>query len=206
MLLGVFLAVSLAASGCQGESVEPRDSDIVTNEPLIDGSREGNHADLWPSSAEENSEGDSASKTDATSEPTIEGKLPHEGELSAIERDAQHYAEQYDVELSEAVDRLMLQGEIGELGAEIESREADTLAGFWIQHEPEYRVVVAFTKDGESTIAKYVKDGPLQELIEVRTAEATLRYLQDAQMKASRLVHGTRIPDGVWNQCARKPG
>ena len=93
----------------------------------------------------------------------------------------------------------MLQDEIGKLGAEIESKEADTLAGFWIQHKPDYRVVVAFTRDGESTIAKYVQDGPLLELIEVRTAEATLRDMERAQLEAARIVAdlGFRVASGI---------
>lgn len=93
----------------------------------------------------------------------------------------------------------MLQGEIGKLGAEIESKEADTLAGFWIQHKPDYRVVVAFTRDGESTIAKYVQDGPLLELIEVRTADTTLRELERAQLEAGRIVAdlGFRVASGI---------
>ena len=111
-----------------------------------------------------------------------------DGVSPALAQDAQWYADQYGVSLEEAINRLILQDEIGELGAEIESREADTLAGFWIQNEPEYRVVVAFTKDGEATISKYVQDGRLAEIIEVRTAQATLQDLQKAQKDASKLV------------------
>jgi seryl-tRNA synthetase len=48
--------------------------------------------------------------------------------------------------------------------------------------------VVAFTKDGEATISKYVQDGRLAEIIEVRTAQATLQDLQKAQKDASKLV------------------
>ena len=104
-----------------------------------------------------------------------------DGELSPIEQDAQMYAQQFGVSQEEAVTRLTLQDSIGELGAEIESNESATFAGLWIQHKPEYRVVVAFTKDGEATIAKYVQGGALAELIEVRTADATLRELEKAQ-------------------------
>jgi hypothetical protein len=128
-------------------------------------------------------------QTRAHPTPLATTDLP-EGVSPALVMDAQMYAEQYGVELSEAITRLTLQNEIGELGAEIESKEAGTLAGFWIQNEPEYRVVVAFTRDGEATISKYVQDGPLLELIEVRTAQATLRDLKKAQKKASGLVHG----------------
>ena len=110
--------------------------------------------------------------------------------------DAQHYAEQFGVDLEEAITRLTLQEPIGKMGAAIEANEKDTFAGLWIQHEPDYRVVVAFTKDGESTVLKYIRDERLREIIEVRTAEATLRYLQDAQMEAIRIVDGLGFQTG----------
>ncbi len=191
LLLGIPLAASLAVSGCQGEPVDPLNSGIVTNEPLIDGSREANQSDLRPSSAEESAGGDSYSQTGSTPYPTplSPEDLP-DGVSPALAQDAQWYADQYGVSLEEAINRLMLQVEIGELGTELESKEADTLAGIWIQHEPDYRVVVAFTRDGEATISKYVQDGPLAEIIEVRTAQATLRDLQKAQKDAGKLVQG----------------
>ena len=113
-----------------------------------------------------------------------------EGVSPALAMDAQYYAEAYGVELSEAIRRLTLQDPIGELGATLESNEAGTLGGFWIQNEPEYRIVAAFTKDGEKTMAKYVKDGPLLDLIEVRTVDATLRQLKRAQQEAGSMVRG----------------
>ena len=116
-------------------------------------------------------------------------ELP-EGVSPALAMDAQYYAENYGVELSEAIRRLTLQEPIGKLGATLESNEAGTLGGFWIQHEPEYRVVAAFTKEGEKTMAKYVQDGPLLDIIEVRTVDATLRELKRAQQEAGSIVSG----------------
>ena len=113
-----------------------------------------------------------------------------EGVSPALAMDAQYYAESYGVELSEAIRRLTMQETIGELGATLESNEKGTLGGFWIQHEPEYRVVAAFTRDGEETIAKYVQDGPLVDIIEVRTVDATLEELKGAQREAGSMVRG----------------
>ena len=81
-----------------------------------------------------------------------------EGISTALARDARMYAEQHDVELSEAITRLLMQDSVGELDVDLLSNESGTFGGLWIQNEPEYRVVVAFTKDGERTIAEYVKD------------------------------------------------
>ena len=111
-----------------------------------------------------------------------------EGVSPALAQDAQMYAVDFGVELPEAIRRLTLQRPIGKLGATLESNEADTLGGFWIQHEPEYRVVVAFTRDGEETIAKYVQDGPLKDIIEVRAVDATLEQLKRSQREAGAIV------------------
>ena len=92
--------------------------------------------------------------------------------------------------MEEAIARLTLQEPIGVLGAELEAKESDILAGFWIQNEPEYMVVVEFTRDGQSTIRKYVQDGPLADIIEVRTADATLRDLKQTQIRASQIIAG----------------
>ena len=113
-----------------------------------------------------------------------------EGVSRALAQDAQWYAAHYGVELSEAIKRLTLQETIGELGATLESYEKGTLGGVWIQHEPEYRIVAAFTRDGEETIAKYVQDGPLVDIIEVRTVDATLGELKRSQRDAGSMVRG----------------
>ena len=112
-----------------------------------------------------------------------------DGVSPALAQDAQWYADQYGVSLEEAINAADTAGRNRSPWCrDLRPREADTLAGLWIQHEPEYRVVVAFTKDGEATISKYVQDGRLAEIIEVRTAQATLQDLQKAQKDASKLV------------------
>ena len=98
------------------------------------------------------------------------------------------YAAQHDVELPEAITRLLLQESVGELDADLLSNESGTFGGIWIQNEPEYRVVVAFTKDGEETVAKYIKDEALMSLIEVRTVEATYQDLMQSLREASWMV------------------
>ena len=120
---------------------------------------------------------------------TAAAALP-EGVSPALSQDAQNYADHFGVDLQEAITRLTLQEPIGVLGAELEAREADTLAGLWIQHEPEYRVVVAFTRTEKAQSRNMCATGPLLDLIEVRTANATLRDLIQAQSKASQIVAG----------------
>ena len=127
-----------------------------------------------------------------------ETPLP-EGVSPALVQDARMYAEQFGVELQEAVTRLMLQEPAGKLGAALEEHEGDTFAGLWIQHEPEFRIVVAFTRDGQETARQYIQDGPLEELVEVRHADATLRELMKAQAEAHEIVSevGFQVASGI---------
>ena len=141
-------------------------------------------------SGDEGNAGSTPSRPLPTPLNTLAPEEIPEGVSPALAMDAQYYAEAHGVELSEAIRRLALQEPIGKLGATLESNEAGTLGGFWIQHEPEYRVVAAFTKDGEKTMAKYVQDGPLLDIIEVRTVDATLKELKRAQQEAGSIVSG----------------
>ncbi len=110
-------------------------------------------------------------------------------EEDAIRIDAEMYAESEGVSVEEAIRRFELVDDAGPLKAAIVENEADTYAGSWIQHQPEYRFVFAFTENGEETIKKYVKeDSPLYGLIEVRTFEVSYKELRKAQEETMQLL------------------
>ncbi len=99
---------------------------------------------------------------------------------ASVSPETRWYAEANGVSLAEAARRLELQPAIGQLNAALESQEASTFAGLWIEHAPRYRVVAGFTRDGESTIARYVAAGsPLAKIVEVSRAQFTLTRLQE---------------------------
>ena len=97
--------------------------------------------------------------------------------------DAQSYAADFGVTLDEALRRLSLQRDVGELDADLMLNEVETFAGLWIQHEPEFRIIVKFTEGGEETIQPYIKDGELAGLVDTGTAETTLKDLRKAQLE-----------------------
>jgi hypothetical protein len=111
----------------------------------------------------------------------------------ALMKDAQAYAAAMGVDLGEAIRRLQLQDDIGSLNAALAANEADTFAGLWIQHQPTYRVVVHFTRDGEAVIQPYIEHGPLAGMVEVRIAHATLNELEAARAQAAQIAHGLSI-------------
>ena len=111
----------------------------------------------------------------------------------AVVADARSYAEDIGVDLDEAVRRLGLQGAIGKLGAAVSENEQATYGGRWIQHEPEFRAVFAFTRDGEETIRPYVHGTILADMVEVRRVEATLAELKAAQREAHEILKGLGV-------------
>ena len=88
--------------------------------------------------------------------------------------DYDFYAREYCVSHEEARRRLALQGEwstgetgkmVQELITHIQLEEADSFAGHWIQHSPEYGLAVAFTKNAKRTLAKYTNNPILSCLL-----------------------------------------
>lgn len=102
-------------------------------------------------------------------------------QAGARRQDAEEYAKYFGVSLEEALYRLDFQEAVGKLGAELTEKEKATFAGIWIQHEPDFRVIVRFTERGSETISAYVSDSPLAKLIEVRSASVSLAHLIEYQ-------------------------
>ena len=139
----------------------------------------------------------SAPEPSPTSAPVSPASTPAVSE--ALLQDARQYAADAGVDLDEAVRRLQAQRTIGELGAELEENEQSTFGGLWIQHTPEYKVIVAFSRDGEETVRPYVTGTSLADMIEVREVEATLVELQEAQREAMAIIGelGIRAASGI---------
>jgi hypothetical protein len=106
--------------------------------------------------------------------------------------DAQIYAEQNCITVDKALRRFELQNAAGDLDAALTANEADTFAGLWLEHEPEFKVVVAFTKDGETTIQKYLTE-ELADVVELRTADKTVTELEKIQMDFSNSLKSLNI-------------
>ena len=108
--------------------------------------------------------------------------------------DAQYYAADVGVSVEEAVCRLMIQDEIGHLGAALQSREPDTYGGLWIHHQPEFGVTMLFTEKPEQTLEPYVRGSNLAGIVQARKAQASLRYLKQAQQRGHDMAQATGIP------------
>ena len=112
----------------------------------------------------------------------------------ALRRDAEAMAGDLGITVDDAVRRLQLQDDIGDLRAALASAEAETFAGLWIQHDPEYRIVVAFTRGGKRTVRPYLGGKTWADLVEVRDADATLSELEAALDETVRATAALDFP------------
>jgi hypothetical protein len=88
--------------------------------------------------------------------------------------------------VEEAIERLQFQEGISELNRTLQAKEADTFGGLWIEHEPDYKIVILFTRKGERTIRPYIEDKPFADRVEVRRARYTLAELETIYAQATR--------------------
>jgi hypothetical protein len=72
---------------------------------------------------------------------------------------------------------------IGSISQAVEKHEAATFAGLWIEHQPTYRVVVAFTRDAAATLRKYTSDPLFVPVDRPGPTQKELRANQDRLFK-----------------------
>ncbi len=128
------------------------------------------------------------------------GGKPALDDKDALLYDAQGYASNTGVSVEEALHRFQLQDIAGKLDAELSMNETGTFAGLWVEHKPQFKIVVQFTRNGEETIKPYMNQHvELANIVEVRTANVSLANLQRDQADSSSSVDasGIRVQSGI---------
>lgn len=87
----------------------------------------------------------------------------------ALEQDLAAVSEATGVSVEELRAQMAYEEAINALLAQLNANEADAFGGLWIERQPEYRIVVAFTEDGEAAVSQYIEpDDPLWDVLEVQ--------------------------------------
>lgn len=111
--------------------------------------------------------------------------------------DAKTYAQYANVSLDEAQRRFRIMETAGLLQADLSMHEKDTFAGLWVEHVPEFYIVVLFTNTPRQIIEPYLaKEYMNQELIdvlEVRSAKVSLAELEQVQKELTSSLTNLRI-------------
>jgi hypothetical protein len=104
------------------------------------------------------------------------------------------YAQAYGVSEAEAQRRMRLQhevgAEIGRIRPRLEAEQRGNYADIWIEHAPEWRVVVGFVRDPEATLRRYTSN----PLFVARQVRHSLAELQAGQEEAFAQLRRLDIP------------
>ena len=78
------------------------------------------------------------------------------------------------------------------LEPELSAKYPDTFGGLWVEYNPKFHFVVAFTSGGEEAVQPY-RQGLLADAIEVRTVKNSYRSLQKAQTDIMTALNSLKI-------------
>jgi hypothetical protein len=131
-----------------------------------------------------------------TAEPTAIGSSGAESEPAAsptpidtdttLAREAQAFAEMQGISLEDALRRLEFQESIGNVQATMINDLAGTFGGLWVEHSPDYRIVIALTDGNEANIRPYIEGKPWSSFVTVQQVEYTLAELLAGQEAATQ--------------------
>lgn len=104
------------------------------------------------------------------------------------------YATNFHLSNEEAEHRLNLQAEMSPFASRIIDGEP-TYAGSWVEHEPEFGLVVAFaSSDGKEFIKKYLAEIEWADLVRVQERPYTFNQLEEILDQVNLAAHKTDIP------------
>lgn len=115
-------------------------------------------------------------------------------DVEAYLPDAEAYAKAFNVDVDEALRRLLLQDKIAALNTLLQSKESSTFAGLWIEHTPTFRVVVQLTQGNKDSILKYVQDPQIAAVVDVTYAAHSQESLTATHDKVMQIADMLKLP------------
>jgi hypothetical protein len=135
----------------------------------------------------------SVEKSDSGDDPYADLREEYKGDPDGLI--IAMYARKQGIDINEAEYRFEIQEKASPFGGELESAGMENFAGFWIQHEPYFCLVAAFTENGEESISPYLRRYPdLADIVEVRH----VRYALDELLSIQEEVSDAMIKLGVF--------
>jgi hypothetical protein len=112
----------------------------------------------------------------------------------ALLQDSAAFADDQDLPLDEAMQRMRFQETIGDIQPLLEADLPDTYGGLWVEQQPEYRIVIALTEGDIDTIQPYLDGYDWANFVEVRPVTYTLEELSSGQAIAGQAANEVQVP------------
>jgi hypothetical protein len=120
--------------------------------------------------------------------------------MSATASEVSAYADAFDLTAEEAVRRLAIQDEAGDLEAVLAESMDESFAGLWIEHEPELRVVVATTSLSSATTANVERTAATTEVasnVATKTVKYSLAELEADQAAMTPMAQKFKLTTSI---------
>jgi len=114
--------------------------------------------------------------------------------LDNNDEDIELYAEKYGISTEEARERIKIREYLPDGFDEmLLQKEPESFGGLWIQNNPEYKIILAFTSHGTELAAQYVP-ADLAPYVEIRTVKYTEAELMNDHDTFIAFIQNQKIP------------
>lgn len=104
--------------------------------------------------------------------PAAPDGSPAAAEITAGQR---HLMVRYGINASAAAERMQLQDDVTALAQRLGAEYPDDFGGVWIEHEPTYRIVVAFKGAEERTAIRDTIDPRMRRFVQIKNTRTSTR-------------------------------
>lgn len=100
-------------------------------------------------------------------------------------------AREHNISPQEAARRMALMDRISRVVSQLQEGTDPEFAGVWLQHQPAFRLVVAFTNPNEAKLANLAIDSEIRSIIELRALPRSRRAVLAEQDRVIALLPQT---------------
>ena len=102
-------------------------------------------------------------------------------------------AREHNISMEEATRRVQMMGKIAAVVEQLQGGSDPDFAGVWVQHQPSFKLVVAYTNPSDAKLAALTIDPEVRGIIELRTLPVARRALLATQDRVIALL-GRTVP------------
>lgn len=118
----------------------------------------------------------SAKPVDAPPPPNAENRSPNRADAGAS-----MLSQRFSITAAQAQERIDLQEEISRLSQSLAEANPDSFGGIWVEHEPTYKIIVAFNDSSDRTALRQSVSPTLRRYLQILPVRRSLKSIRDDQ-------------------------
>lgn len=127
----------------------------------------------------------------AETAPAAPGRTAAAAEVTAGQR---HLMARYRISAADAAERLRLEEDVSALAKRIGAEQPDDFGGVWIEHEPTYKIVVAFKRADDRTAIRETIDPALRRYVQIKNTRTSTKEREAIGDRIAAALAAARVP------------